>query len=95
MTSKSSPTSKSGPLSMSSKGSRRVSVGNVSALAEDKKAKTIAHNEEFVLPADNDSIRFFVDYEYRVMPGTVPRLRLSLYCYDDRVSIIFVPLPMY
>ena len=76
-------------LNVSSKSQRKLSVGGIPVtLADDKKTKTIAHNEEFVLPADNESMRFFVDYEYRVMPGTVPRLRLSLFCYDDRVSIL-------
>ena len=67
---------------MSTTNTRRLSGMNIPVHTPE-----VSHNEEFILPADNESMRFFVDYEYRVMPGTVPRLRLSLYCYDDRVSL--------
>ena len=71
-------------LSISSVSTRRLSISSTSVLAEDKKEKTIGHNEEYFLPMENDSLRLFVDYEFRVMPGSVPRLRLSMYCHDDR-----------
>lgn len=43
----------------------------------------LRHNQEFRFPFEVDCTRFFVDYEYRP-GGTIPKLSIGLYIYDDR-----------
>ena len=61
-----------------------VALGANGASAMATQPVVLLHDNEYRFASDIDTIRFFVDFQFRLIGGSGPKLGLSLYTYDDR-----------